>query len=48
MIQRVIICSEVKGLSPGAVAKASVNSANKLHVIDPKASDLTMVRVKRM
>ena len=46
MIQRVTICGEVKRLSLGAEAKASAKSANKLHVVDPKASDLTMVRVK--
>ncbi len=29
-----------------AVAKASLKRANKLQVLDPKPSDLTMVRVK--
>ena len=30
----------------GAEAKASVNSAFKSYVIDPKPSDLSMVRMK--
>ena len=30
----------------GAEAKASVNSAYKSYIIDPKPGDLTMVRMK--
>ena len=38
--------SKVKKLSFGAVAKASLNRANKFNAIDPKLSDLSMGRVK--
>ena len=48
MIRRVTVASKVKCFRHGAEAKASVNSANKLVVVDPKASDLTMARVKRV
>ena len=41
------MCSKVKLFSSGAEAKASLNRANKLHVIDPKPGDLSMVRLKR-
>jgi hypothetical protein len=47
MSQRVTLCSEVKPLG-GAVAKASLNRAIELHGVDPKPSDLSMARVKRM
>ena len=47
MSQRVTLCSKVKPLG-GAVAKASLNRAIELHGVDPKPSDLSMVRVKRM
>ncbi len=46
MIRRVTVCSKVK-LFSGAVAKASLNRANKLHVVDPKSGDLSMGRMKR-
>jgi hypothetical protein len=46
MNRRVVICSEVKRLRRGAVAKASLNRAKQLHVADPKPCDLPMVRVK--
>ena len=46
MVRRVIACSEVKDLRSGAVARASLNRALELHVIDPKPGDLTMVRMK--
>ena len=46
MSLRVIVVSKVKPLGV-AVAKASLNRANKLHVIDPKPDDLTMSRMKR-
>ena len=46
MVRRVIICSEVKYLRYGAVARASLKRAIKLHVIDPKPSDLAMPRLK--
>ena len=45
MGQRLSVCSKLKPLGVGA-AKASVNSANELHVLDPKPSDLTMARLK--
>ena len=48
MIRRVTVGSKVKYLRYGAEAKASVNSASELSVVDPKASDLTMARVKRV
>ena len=48
MDRRVDVCGKVKGFRPEAVAKASVNSALKYCGVDPKASDLTMARVKRM
>ena len=38
--------SEVKILSIGAEAKASLNRANELHDVDPKPDDLTMSRLK--
>jgi hypothetical protein len=41
-----MVGSKVKGQSPGAVAKASLNRATKLPVIDPKPGDLPMARVK--
>ena len=41
-----MVCSEVKVFSTGAEAKASLKRANKSYVIDPKPSDLSMVRMK--
>ena len=41
-----MICSKVKHLRCGAAARASLNRANKLYVIDPKPGDLTMSRLK--
>ena len=46
MSQRVVLCSKVKP-SGVAVAKASLNRANKLRGVDPKPSELSMARVKR-
>ena len=46
MVRRVIVCSKVKFLRNGAAGKPSVNSTNKLHVIDPKPGDLSMSRLK--
>ena len=46
MVRRVIACSEVKNLRFGAVARASLNRALELHVIDPKPGDLSMSRLK--
>ncbi len=46
MSQRVTVSSKVKPLGV-AVAKASLNRANKLGAVDPKPSDLSMTRVKR-
>ena len=39
--------SEVKVLSTGAEAKASLNRAIKLRDVDPKPDDLTMSRLKQ-
>ena len=41
-----MMCSKVKYLRYGAGGKPSLNRANKLYVIDPKPSDLSMGRVK--
>ena len=41
-----MICSEVKYLRYGAAARASLNRAHKLYVIDPKPGDLAMSRLK--
>ena len=38
--------SEVKVLSTGAEAKASLKRANELRDVDPKPDDLTMSRLK--
>ena len=39
--------SEVKILSIGAEAKASLKRATKLRDVDPKPNDLTMSRMKQ-
>ena len=41
-----MVCSMVKDLRSEAEARASLNRANKLHVIDPKPGDLAMSRLK--
>ena len=46
MVRRVIVCSEVKSLRLGAVARASLNRAFKFVAIDPKPGDLSMSRLK--
>ena len=46
MSLRVTLSSEVKWFSHGAVAKASLNRALKLVVVDAKPSDLPMGRLK--
>ncbi len=46
MVRRVMICSKVKFLRNGAEARASLNRAAKLYVIDPKPGDLAMSRLK--
>ena len=46
MGQRVIISSKVKVPRTGAVAKASLNRAPKLLVMDPKLCELSMARLK--
>ena len=46
MGQRVIISSEVKIRRIGAVAKASLNRALELLVMDPKLCELSMARLK--
>ena len=45
MGQRVSLCSELKPVGVG-VAKASLNRAIKFVGLDPKPSDLAMVRLK--
>ena len=46
MIRRVTVCGKVNPLRGGAEAKASLNRALKLQVIDPKPGDLPMARLK--
>ena len=46
MSQRVNVASKVKPLGV-AVAKASLNRATIVAVLDPKPGDLSMARVKR-
>ncbi len=45
MGQRINLLCKLKPIGVG-VAKASVNSAIQLHLLDPKPSDLAMVRLK--
>ena len=50
MGQRLTVCSKLKPIGEGA-AKASLNRApsgnrDKLHAVDPKPDDLSMVRLK--
>ena len=46
-VQRVIVYGEVKlCVSNGAEEKSSLKRAKKSYVIDPKPSDLSMVRMK--
>ena len=45
MGQRVNFSSKLKPLGVGA-AKASLNRANELDALDPKPSDLGMIRMK--
>ena len=46
MSQRVNVISKVKYYRYEAVAKASLNRADKFMVLDPKPGDLPMVRLK--
>ena len=46
MSLRVTVSSKVKYLRYGSVAKASLNRATKLVVVDAKPSELPMGRVK--
>ncbi len=46
MILRVVFSGKVKGFSPVAEAKASLNRAFKSEVADAKPGDLPMVRLK--
>ena len=48
MSRRVTIIGKVKYLRYEAVAKASLNRANKSMVVDAKPSDLPMGRLKEM
>ena len=41
-----VVCGEVKALKAGAVVKASMNSANESHALDPKPGELAMARLK--
>ena len=46
-VQRVIVYGKVKYyVRYGAEARASLKRAKKSYIIDPKPSDLTMVRMK--
>ena len=45
MGQRLNVCSKLKPIG-GGVAKASLNRANELHVLDPNPGDLGMARLK--
>ena len=45
-VRRVILYGKVKYLRYGAEEKSSVKSAYKSYEIDPKPSDLSMVRMK--
>ena len=46
-VRRVIVYGKVKYyVRYGAEARASLKRANKSYIIDPKPSDLTMVRLK--
>ena len=45
-VRRVILYGKVKYFKYEAEARASLNRANKSYIIDPKPSDLTMVRLK--
>ena len=46
-VQRVIVYGEVKYyVRYGVEVKASLNRAKKSYIIDPKPSDLSMVRMK--
>ena len=45
-VRRVIVYGEIKYCRYEVEARASVKSANKSYVIDPKPSDLSMVRMK--
>jgi hypothetical protein len=47
MIRGVVLLGEVKGLGPGAEAKASLKRAVEFRGADPKPSDLPMARMKR-
>ena len=38
--------ARLRNWSSGAVARASLNRANELHVVDPKPGDLSMSRLK--
>ena len=46
MSLRVTVASKVNSFSEGAVAKASLNRALKLVVVDAKPCDLPMSRLK--
>ena len=46
MSLRVNLSGKVKGVTPEAVAKASLNRAIEFDALDPKPGDLGMTRVK--
>jgi hypothetical protein len=46
MNRRVMVCSKVNAFRAGAEAKASLNRATQLQVIDAKPGDLPMARLK--
>ena len=45
-VRRVIICGEIKHRKCGVEGKPSLKRAKKSNIIDPKPSDLSMVRMK--
>ena len=45
-VRRVIVCSEVKYRKVWSRRETESKQGEKLHVIDPKPGDLSMVRVK--
>ena len=47
-LSELAVCGKVKGVKPGAEAKASVNSTNKSYALDPKPGELTMGRLKHV
>ena len=47
MNQRVTLCRQVKAVTAGAIAKASLNRAQEWQGVDTKPGELSMARLKR-